>query len=100
VEFCIVVSLWLDPLLLNGWFLLPKFLQSGFWEFSNTCLIGMRFFKSWLWLRWHGLVISAGWSLSSQHHPTALACDGWRDKATTMKWGVDGSTGGIIVALC
>ena len=36
VEFFIVVSLWLDPLLINGCFLLPKFLQTGFWEINNV----------------------------------------------------------------
>jgi membrane protease YdiL (CAAX protease family) len=39
VEFVIVVSLWLDPLLLNGSFLLRKFIHSGVWEVDNAFLI-------------------------------------------------------------
>jgi membrane protease YdiL (CAAX protease family) len=38
-EFFIVVSLWFDPLLLNGCFLLPKFVQSGVWEIGNAFFI-------------------------------------------------------------
>ncbi len=64
VEFCIVVSLWLDPLLLNGCFLLPKFLQSGFWEFSNASLIRGAIFHimALAALAWIGNI--RGWSLS------------------------------------
>ena len=39
VEFIIVVSLWLDPLLLNGCFVLQKFIHSGFVEVDNTYLM-------------------------------------------------------------
>ena len=39
VECCIVVSLWLDPLLINGCFLLPKFIHTGFWEEDNVSVI-------------------------------------------------------------
>lgn len=65
VEFFIVVSLWFDPLLLNGCFLLPKFLQSGFWEFSNTCLIRGAIFQimALAALAWIGNI--RGWSLNT-----------------------------------
>jgi hypothetical protein len=39
VEFIVVVSLWLDPMLIGGCFGLRKFLHSGFWEVNNALLI-------------------------------------------------------------
>ena len=45
VEFFIVVSLWFDPLLLSGCFLLPKFVQSGVLEVGNAFLIRSAIFQ-------------------------------------------------------
>ena len=45
VEFCIVVSLWFNPLILDGCFLLPKFIHSGVWEVDNAYLIRGAIFR-------------------------------------------------------
>ena len=63
-EFFIVVSLWFDPLLFGGCFLLPKFLQSGFWEVGNAYFIWGAIFRimALAALVWIGNI--RGWSLS------------------------------------
>lgn len=65
VEFFIVVSLWFDPLLFAGCFLLPKFLQSGVWELGNAHLIRSAIFQlmALAVLIWVGSI--RGWSLST-----------------------------------
>ena len=64
-EFFIVVSLWFDPLLLNGCFLLPKFVQSGVWEVGNAFFIRGAIFQIMALsaLIWIGNI--RGWSLST-----------------------------------
>ena len=64
-EFFIVVSLWFDPLLLSGCFLLPKFLKSGFWEVGNAAEIRGALFRimALAALIWIGNI--RGWSLST-----------------------------------
>jgi membrane protease YdiL (CAAX protease family) len=82
VEFFIVVSLWFDPLLLGGCFLLPKFVQSGFWEVSNTYMIGHAIFQimALAALIWIGNI--RGWPLSKF--------------GTAISW--KGTGGGILLA--
>jgi membrane protease YdiL (CAAX protease family) len=63
-EFFIVVSLWFDPLLLGGCFMLPKFLQSGVWEVGNASSIRSAIFQvmALAALIWIGNI--RGWPLS------------------------------------
>jgi hypothetical protein len=63
VEFLIVVSLWLDPLLISGCFLLPKFLQSGFWEFSNAFMIRTAILQLIVLVVLMGIGNIRGWTL-------------------------------------
>jgi membrane protease YdiL (CAAX protease family) len=65
VEFVIVVSLWLDPLLLNGCFVLKKFIHSGFWEVGNAYLIRGAIFTlaALAVIAWIGNI--RGWPLST-----------------------------------
>jgi membrane protease YdiL (CAAX protease family) len=81
-EFFIVVSLWFDPLLLSGCFLLPKFLKSGFWEVSNASTIRSAIFQvmALAALIWIGNI--RGWSL--------------RKFGTAISW--KGTGGGILLA--
>jgi membrane protease YdiL (CAAX protease family) len=81
-EFFIVVSLWFDPLLLGGCFLLPKFLQSGFWEVGNASTIRSAIFQvmALAALIWIGNI--RGWPLSKF--------------GTAISW--KGTGGGILLA--
>jgi membrane protease YdiL (CAAX protease family) len=81
-EFFIVVSLWFDPLLLNGCFLLPKFIQSGVWEIGNAFFIRGAIFRimALAVLIWIGNI--RGWPLSKF--------------GTAISW--KGTGGGILLA--
>ena len=81
-EFFIVVSLWFDPLLLNGCFLLPKFVQSGVWEIGNAFFIRGAIFHIMVLavLIWIGNI--RGWHLSKF--------------GTAISW--KGTGGGILLA--
>jgi len=80
VEFFIVVSLWLDPLLLGGCFMLPKFLQTGVWDFSNAHLMSLFQIMALAALIWIGNI--RGWPLSTF--------------GTKISW--KGTGGGILLA--
>ena len=81
-EFFIVVSLWFDLLLLGGCFLLPKFLQSGYWEVGNASIIRSAIFQvmALVALIWIGNI--RGWPLSKF--------------GTAISW--KGTGGGILLA--
>ena len=81
-EFFIVVSIWYDPLLLNGCFLLPKFFQSGFWEVGNAFFIRGAIFHIMALgaLIWIGNI--RGWPLSKF--------------GTAISW--KGTGGGLVLA--
>jgi membrane protease YdiL (CAAX protease family) len=81
-EFFIVVSLWFDPLLINGCFLLPKFVQSGVWEVGNAFFIRGAIFQimALVVLIWIGNI--RGWPLSKF--------------GTAISW--KGTGGGILLA--
>ncbi len=63
VEFFIVVSIWLDPLLLGGCLMLPNFFKSGVWDFSNAYLIAPFQIMALAALIWIGNI--RDWSFST-----------------------------------
>lgn len=82
IELLIVFSLWFDPLLPGVFLLLPKFVQSGFWEVSNAYMIGHAIFQimALAALIWIGNI--RGWPLNKF--------------GTAISW--KGTGGGILLA--